>query len=520
MNKKQKEKRNKIDITGYVSFRDYANHNSISVMNLFEDILLGKYHSAICLIKEDEKCVTSYSTVQEQTGTVSQSPDYISAKEYAEIHNLSYGVLIRKLKSGVYKTAVQEKSNRWYIRRDEPVDGRKEGYITSKEYADSHHIHYSEMSRLLREGYFSTAYQDSGKHWYLKESDVKTKPAFNDPEFEGYIALKEFAKKHDVNYGSISEDVRLGLYDDVIKKRNYRFIYIRENAKCLTDKQAVRGYVSLRKYADINEIDILVLRQDVNNGLYKTAKKINNRWYLKPQERCHSYRGMSNYITSSKYAEMNGVPHQLLITDITAGKYKTAVKHYKHWYIDKNEELKTHVSEDTQLKDKYISVAEYAILHNVRNKKVLADIKSGLYETAEYIGSRWYLKEDEPCKTLSEEYISLAAYAKMHGVSRIRLREDVLQGMYTTAVSHNGLRTYINKNEEFKSFDRRKKENKVQKSQYISVSKYADVHDISYQKLLIDVKAGVYETAEQRGSRWFIDESEPCKTVYIRKRKV
>ena len=89
---------------------------------------------------------------------------------------------------------------------------------------------------------------------------------------------------------------------------------------------------------------------------------------------------------------------------------------------------------------------------------MLADIKAGLYETAEYIGSKWYLSVDEPCKTLTEDYISLNAYAKLHGVSRIRLREDVMRGLYTIAVkSHDGLRIYINKNEEYKTVDRRKK---------------------------------------------------------------
>lgn len=503
----------------YVSVQEYADLHGVSVMNLLEDIIEGKYQSAICVIHKNEKCVTVFSSAQKKPVDLSESEEYIAAKEYAEMHGLCYGTFVRKLRDGVYTTALQDSSNRWYIRRDEPVDGCREGYITAKEYAKKHSMHYSVMSTLLRDGYFNTAYQDSGKRWYLKEDDVKTKPVIVDPEFEGYIPLKDYAEKHGVNYGTISEDIRLGLYDDVIKRKSYRYIYIKEDAECKTGKRAVRGYVSLRKYAENNEVDITVLRQDIKSGLYKTAKKVGNRWYLKPQERCHSYRGMNSYLTSAEYAKQNNVSHQRLIEDIAAGKYKTVVKRYKHWYIDKNEKCKTLVLKDDHKEEKLIKASEYARLHNVNNKKVLADIKAGLYETAEYIGSKWYLSVDEPCKTLTEDYISLNAYAKLHGVSRIRLREDVMRGLYTTAVkSHDGLRIYINKNEEYKTVDRRKKENKSKESNYISISKYAAIHGVPYQKLFLDVKAGVYQTAELRGSRWYIDEAEPFKSAYKRKR--
>ena len=508
-----------INDSDYITVQEYADKNGVSALDLIEDIVLGKYQSAVCLINKNEECITSISSDQNIKLPLSESDDYITAREYAVKHDLCYAVLIRKMKDGVYKTARQDNSNHWYIRRDEPVDGCREGYVTLREYADKHNIHYSEMTRMLRGGYFVTAYQDSGRHWYLKDTDVKTKPVVYDPELEGYIPLKEYAETHGVSYGAITEDVRLGLYDDVIKRKTNRFIYIKEDAKCVTERQALRGYISLRRYAEVNEVDIAVLRQDVNNGLYNTAKKYNNRWYLKPQERCHSYKGMNNYISSLEYSKQHNVSHQQLIEDITAGKYKTAVKYYKHWFLDKDEDCKTSALKSEQTNGKYITVSKYAKIHNVKNKKVLADIKAGRYETAEYIGSRWFLDADEPCKTLTEDYISLAAYAKLHGVSRVRLREDVLQGLYSTATSRDGSRIFINKNEKFKTFDRRKKDNKPKQSNYISISKYAEIHGVSYQKVLLDVKAEVYQSAELRGSRWFIDESEPFKSAYKRKRK-
>lgn len=54
------------------------------------------------------------------------------------------------------------------------------------------------------------------------------------------------------------------------------------------------------------------------------------------------------------------------------------------------------------------------------------------------INGRWYIKEDEPCKTYGDNYISLAAYAKLHNVSRSKLLEDVESGVYSTPVTkHN-----------------------------------------------------------------------------------
>ena len=125
------------------------------------------------------------------------------------------------------------------------------------------------------------------------------------------------------------------------------------------------------------------------------------------------------------------------------------------------------------------------------------------------INGRWYIKEDEPCKTYGDNYISLAAYAKLHNVSRSKLLEDVESGVYSTPVTkHN--RWLIDKNEPFKSVDKRKKENKEQI--IISARQYSINHKLPYIKVLADMKAGNYATAFQNGNRWFIDSKESPKT--------
>ena len=69
----------------------------------------------------------------------------------------------------------------------------------------------------------------------------------------------------------------------------------------------MKSYISIEKYASNNKVDLDVLISDVENGVYNTAKHIDGRWYLKPQEKCHSYKGIDDYITLSNYAKSNSV---------------------------------------------------------------------------------------------------------------------------------------------------------------------------------------------------------------------
>lgn len=607
----------------FVSIKTYADMYNISPLLLLEDILEGKYHSAICLINKDEECVSAFNEKSRPKGTVSRSKDYVLVKEYAANHNMNPTTVMKKIHQGKYKTAIKE-SNRWYIHKDDEEIKLMNGYVTAKEYADSHKIKYYTVLRDLSLGLYPSAYQDEGRHWFLNENDVRQDPDIID-EFENYVSSKEYCNQHGISYNTFICDVRNGLYDENIKKKPNGRIFIREDAKCITSAKGVKSYISIEKYASNNKVDLDVLISDVENGVYNTAKLIDGRWYLKPQEKCHSYKGMDDYITLSKYAKNNEVDYYALLSDVKKGIYNTAVKSGLHWYIDGNEKCKTQIkgegfddfltvgefaklhntsrksiTEDVRvgvyetavkigsywyihkdepcktltddylsitayaalhgidriklrraveqglyktakkknkryyihkdepvkefvdfkgeiITDDFIPVSMYATLHNVKRIKVLDDISKGIYETAKQIGTRWFIQKDEPCKTLTEDYISLAAYAKLHGVSRAKLLDDIENGVYLT-VKHKGSCTYIHINEEFKSVDKRKKSKAIIEPEYISVPEYAKQHNFSYLKILEDVKKGVYSTAYQKGSRWYIDSAEPCKSIDRRKK--
>ena len=490
----------------FVSIQSYADMYNISPLLLLEDILEGKYQSAICLINKDEECVSAFSEKSRPKGTVSRSKDYILVKEYAVNHNMNPTTVMKKIHQGKYKTAIKE-SNRWYIHKDDEEIKLMNGYVTAKEYTDSHKIKYFTLLQDLELGLYPTAYQDESRHWFLNENDVRQDPDIID-EFENYVSAKDYCNLHGISYNTFICDVKKGLYDENIKKKPNGRIFIREDAKCITGAKGVKSYISIEKYALSNKVDLKVLLTDVENGIYNTAKLIDGRWYLKPQEKCHSYKGMDDYITLSKYAKNNEVDYYALLSDVKKGVYNTAVKSGLHWYIDADEKCKTQIKSEGF--EDFLTVGEFARLHNTSRKNITEDVRIGVYETAVKIGSYWYIHKDEPCKTLTDDYLSIKAYASIHGIDRIKLRKAVEQGLYKTAKKKNK-RYFIHKDEPVRDFVDFKGE--IIQDDYLPVSMYAIMNNVKRIKVLDDISKGIYETAKQIGTRWFIQKDEPCKTL-------
>ena len=49
-----------INDSDYITVQEYADKNGVSALDLIEDIVLGKYQSAVCLINKNEECITDY----------------------------------------------------------------------------------------------------------------------------------------------------------------------------------------------------------------------------------------------------------------------------------------------------------------------------------------------------------------------------------------------------------------------------------------------------------------------------
>ena len=123
----------------FVSIQTYADMYNISPLLLLEDIIEGKYETAICLINKDEECITSFSEMSKPKGTVSKSSDYVLVKDFAAVHGIKPSTVMKKIHQGKYRTAIKE-SNKWYIHKDDEESKLMKGYVTAKEYADIHGI--------------------------------------------------------------------------------------------------------------------------------------------------------------------------------------------------------------------------------------------------------------------------------------------------------------------------------------------------------------------------------------------
>lgn len=504
----------------YITLAEYADSNGISVFDLFKDITDGKYESAICLIKRTEECKTS-TVNKKPIGYSKKLENYVTAKKFAKIHNLTYAGLLRGLKRGYYQTAFQEMDNKWYL--DKNDGGWKsplsQGYVSAKEYAEMNNLTYGTVLTDMQKGYYKTAFQDKGHHWFIKPSDKLDKTPKPDPDLEGYITMKEYAELNKVNYQVVSEDVRNGVYDSAIKRKG-KFVYFPKNTPCRSNSVILEtvGYLTIKEYADKNDLDAKKVKEDVIAGKYHTAKKVANVWYIRKYERPKTFAIPKDYILLSKYAETHSVTYKLILQDVKDGKYSTAQKFSRNWYIDKNEICVTLEQESGVEKtdNNLISLPQYAAMVGFSYAKIKTDVENGLYETAIKKKSRWYIDKTEPCKSVDsrkkKDYILLRSYAELHNVSYPKIQRDVKAGLYKTVKQIDG-KWYIQSDEEFKSQDKRRLGTDL-----VSVKRYADEHELPYQKVMADVKKGLYVSAIQNGNRWYLDRKEKVKTT-VRKYK-
>ena len=79
------------DEHNFVTIQEYASRHNLTTMDILADIIDNKYDSAILLISADEECITQHTVLQFVKDSYSEIEGYVSAKQYAKIHNKSYG---------------------------------------------------------------------------------------------------------------------------------------------------------------------------------------------------------------------------------------------------------------------------------------------------------------------------------------------------------------------------------------------------------------------------------------------
>ena len=100
--------------------------------------------------------------------------------------------------------------------------------------------------------------------------------------------------------------------------------------------------------------------------------------------------------------------------------------------------------------------------------------------------------------------IRLDEYSKIKGLSNVSLIRQARKGNFKTA-KKIGNRWYADKTE----LDAKYYEYSIIPSdEYVTLKEYAEIYELDYNYLVVDVRNGRYKTPIKNGKHWYIDKNE------------
>lgn len=192
---------------------------------------------------------------------------------------------------------------------------------------------------------------------------------------------------------------------------------------------------------------------------------------------------------------------------VNRGKFETAEKIGSRWYIDPKEPYPVHVPPAGKT-----SIIQYSEAHGKSHQFMSNIAKQGKFETAEKIGGRWYIAPNEPypAKNEHEGKVTMTQYAALKGRSVKRIEQLIAQGRFKTTEHVDG-RWYIDPKEPYPSAPLKNK---------ITLTDYAELKNRKYQSALKRISQKKFKTAERRGRQWYIDPNEPYPSLAPLKSKI
>lgn len=102
------------------------------------------------------------------------------------------------------------------------------------------------------------------------------------------------------------------------------------------------GLISLDEYAKYKGMSSVSLARQARKGTIKTARKIGKKWFALISELDAKYYEYSaipsaDYVTLKEYSKIYELDYNILLLDVRKGKYQSAIKNGKYWYLDKKE---------------------------------------------------------------------------------------------------------------------------------------------------------------------------------------
>lgn len=104
----------------------------------------------------------------------------------------------------------------------------------------------------------------------------------------------------------------------------------------------LNGLISLEEYAKSKGLSNVSLFRQARKGNIKSAQKIGKKWYAHKSELDAKYYEYSvipsnDYVTLKEYSQIYELEYKNLLSDVRKGKYQTAIKNGKNWYLDRKE---------------------------------------------------------------------------------------------------------------------------------------------------------------------------------------
>ena len=383
-------------------------------------------------------------------------------------------------------------------------------YVTLGDYAEEKSISIKELKKFAKDGRFKTI-QFLGSGWVVQrwELEEKIDNIQTEPLSDEFVTLEKYAEINNISYATLKNHIYQRRYRSAIKYGRKWYVNIKEKPKS-TPNNISDECIRISEYAEQHNQNIFFIKSLVYRGLLNAYRGMDNHFYIHKDEK------FIEYISLKKYAEFNQVIYYAFLNDIHNGVYASATNKTGKWYIDKNEPCKSRkkkkpaVDVDKLKEEGYISISEYADNHKKKKSDIYNLIKAGLLNFyQDSISRRIYIKQSE--KLI--DYIKLPEYAKLHNVTYSKVLRDVRKGIYRTAIRPKW-DWYIDRNEPVAISDTYKTD-----EEYITLPEYAKLKNIPYQRLAMDVRHNIYKTAVKLGGRWYIKRSEYCKS-YKRKRRL
>ena len=102
------------------------------------------------------------------------------------------------------------------------------------------------------------------------------------------------------------------------------------------------GLICLDEYAKSKGMSSISLARQARKGSIKSAQKIGKKWYAIKSELDAKYYEYSvipsdDYVNLKEYSQIYELNYEKLLIDVRKGRYQSAIKNGKYWYIDKKE---------------------------------------------------------------------------------------------------------------------------------------------------------------------------------------